>query len=641
MAKCFIQDTTLTAIGDAIRAKTGGTDLMLPSAMPDAIAEIGGGSGDYIWSIQHAGEDATIDRNGGTYTLTTSNDSRPSTEIEYSLAAARYNADTKKWEFEESTVVTLVNTDNVVPEMEATLMFVRLTSEPNIIYRINGFNVGTMTANNTYTKSMTIVQKKTYSLDSTDITYIADDDSMKYPDGGWLDGLYYTAFDVSSSISDFVQSNVTSGNYWSIHYDNGLWVAAGYSNNGLWYSTDGIAWTQSNVTSYNFKSVYYANGIWVAGSGDGNAADANGFYYSTDGMTWTQGNVTIENINRLCYGNGMWVAGSTANGLYYSTDGMTWTQSNITDGNFRALYYGNGLWVTGSGNNGLYYSTDGITWTQSNKTSGSFYFNAVYYGNGIWVAGEGTAGTGGLWYSLDGMTWTQSNKTIGTFYCVHYANGIWVAGLTGSGTGLWYSTDGMTWTQSNVTRGNFNSLYYANGLWVAAGGYNNGLYYSTDGITWTQSNITSNNFRVLHYANGIWVAPNVSSKGLYYSKITQRTLKLSIPEVNDSPRSFVVTKDIPEITDANGDASIPGYCLTGHAEIFPIIVNGKTYSDFTQLKADFSGIYCSTTDSAILTTDKTFVKKSNSNNEILVYYINPSDEPTTIPGFTLVITCVE
>ena len=45
MAKGLIQDTTLTAIGNAIRAKTGGTDLILPSAMPDAIASIQAGSG--------------------------------------------------------------------------------------------------------------------------------------------------------------------------------------------------------------------------------------------------------------------------------------------------------------------------------------------------------------------------------------------------------------------------------------------------------------------------------------------------------------------------------------------------------------------------------------------------------------------
>ena len=48
MAKVFIEETTLTAIGDAIREKTGSTDLIAPGSMPAEIKSIvsGGGSGD-------------------------------------------------------------------------------------------------------------------------------------------------------------------------------------------------------------------------------------------------------------------------------------------------------------------------------------------------------------------------------------------------------------------------------------------------------------------------------------------------------------------------------------------------------------------------------------------------------------------
>lgn len=47
MAKYFIQEETLTAIGDAIRSKTGGTDILTPAEMVTAIEgiEAGGGSG--------------------------------------------------------------------------------------------------------------------------------------------------------------------------------------------------------------------------------------------------------------------------------------------------------------------------------------------------------------------------------------------------------------------------------------------------------------------------------------------------------------------------------------------------------------------------------------------------------------------
>jgi hypothetical protein len=48
MSKVFIEETTLTAIGDAIREKTGKSDLIAPGSMPQEIKSIttGGGGGD-------------------------------------------------------------------------------------------------------------------------------------------------------------------------------------------------------------------------------------------------------------------------------------------------------------------------------------------------------------------------------------------------------------------------------------------------------------------------------------------------------------------------------------------------------------------------------------------------------------------
>lgn len=45
MGNAFIKESTLTDIANAIRTKTGGTDLLLPSQMVDAILSIGGGGG--------------------------------------------------------------------------------------------------------------------------------------------------------------------------------------------------------------------------------------------------------------------------------------------------------------------------------------------------------------------------------------------------------------------------------------------------------------------------------------------------------------------------------------------------------------------------------------------------------------------
>lgn len=43
MSKVFIDDTSLTAIADAIRSKNNSTDTYLPSAMPAAIEAISSG----------------------------------------------------------------------------------------------------------------------------------------------------------------------------------------------------------------------------------------------------------------------------------------------------------------------------------------------------------------------------------------------------------------------------------------------------------------------------------------------------------------------------------------------------------------------------------------------------------------------
>ena len=98
-------------------------------------------------------------------------------------------------------------------------------------------------------------------------------------------------------------------NHYIAYNANGIWVAGGIVDDGLYYSTDGKEWAQSNITSGSFDTVYNANGIWVAG---GNS----GLYYSTDGKEWTQSNITEKYLNTVYNANGIWVAGGR--NLYYS-----------------------------------------------------------------------------------------------------------------------------------------------------------------------------------------------------------------------------------------------------------------------------------------------------------------------------------
>ena len=331
--------------------------------------------------------------------------------------------------------------------------------------------------------------------------YVVGETESDYPDGGWSDGAYYklfTASFVAGGISDWVQSNISSGKFSSVYHGNGIWVGCAMSNNmGLYYSIDGKTWTQSNITSGNFYNIFYSNGIWVASSDSG-----KGLYYSTDGITWTQSNVTSAYPGFVYYANGLWVTS-----MYYSVDGMTWTATNITNKGFGFICYYNGKFVATT-SSGLYYSTNGKTWTQSNITSGTFNYGSVCYGNGLWVA----CGTSGVYYSTDGMTWTQSNSDYA--FSVYFSDGIWVYGSFANG-GLYYSSDGKTWTKGTGP-GSTQMKYVTKivGIWIACS--YSGIYYSFDGKTWTLSNGINQIVTDVYYANGIFVSAT-SGSGLYYS----------------------------------------------------------------------------------------------------------------------------
>ena len=242
------------------------------------------------------------------------------------------------------------------------------------------------------------------------------------------------------------------------------------SNLGLTTDEMGMKWYSSNITSGEYNSLYYANGIWVIGSNSD-----SGIKYSTDGKTWSDSNVTSGSYHTPYYANGIWVIGSdSGSGIKYSTDGISWSNSNITSSSYTSPYYANGIWVIGSdSDSGIKYSTDGKTWSNSNITSGRF--PTPYYANGIWVIGGSNNNYGGgIKYSTDGKTWSNSNVIADYYFTPYYANGIWV--ISGN-SGIKYSTDGKTWTSSNITSGGYTSPYYANGIWVI--GSSSGIKYST------------------------------------------------------------------------------------------------------------------------------------------------------------------
>ena len=293
-------------------------------------------------------------------------------------------------------------------------------------------------------------------------------------------------------------------------------------------------WHQTDMIHYGWQSIAYASGIYVAGDWR-----EDGLWYSTNGIAWQQG-LTVGGWF-VAHGNGRFVAarngfrvGYSDSGIRYSDDGINWTQSIRSPSSWTCLAYGGGKFVACAehysqpGYNGIWYSSDGITWTCSEQVEG--VWGCIAYGGGKFVAGihdvYSQSHLNGLWYSFDGVNWKQSGKTDGSWQCITYGNGKFVAG--GAGSGIWYSANGIDWTQSEKTDGAWSCMTYGNGRFVASSSDSSsfGIWYSDDGITWTQSGETNRSWNCMTYADGRFVAGAGSDggRGIWYTDTASETV---------------------------------------------------------------------------------------------------------------------
>lgn len=411
MSTFFIQGETLTNIGNAIREKTGGADLINPTDMPEVIRGISGGGGfpnSTKWTQSNIKDD-NIENIFNANGLWVAGGSK----------GVYYSTNGKEWE-----------QSNVVGES----IFAK-----DFVY---GNGVWVATCGNHYGPYY-----------STDGKTWAQSNITKAM--GWV--YYSNGIFIASDRTNIYRS--TDGATWTqnklptngceqIINANGLWVAISGSYK-LYYSTDGNTWTQGTEIESGASYCKYADGMWIVKSNN------KGIYCSTDGKTWTQSNYTSGFASCIAYANGVWVVYDENSGSYYSTDGITWTQGNIPSGQY-PHYVTNikGIWYM-SCENSCYCSTDGKTWTPFTNLMGIEYLT---YSNGVIIGMTYNPSTGmPRWaYSTDCKTWKYSDGASGVFVntrdivvsdsttnkTILNADGIWVAGDHYNGTGLYYS---VTW----------------------------------------------------------------------------------------------------------------------------------------------------------------------------------------------------
>lgn len=130
-----------------------------------------------------------------------------------------------------------------------------------------------------------------------------------------VDGIYHTTDGATWS----QKKNDEEGGYFAMEYANGVLVAGGLSGKyALVYSVDGgETWAENKGVSLvdpvdwleSAYSIHYENGVWVA-------ATNSGIFTSRDGITWAATNIAIKTAKAL-YADGIWVAAGPG-GLYYS-----------------------------------------------------------------------------------------------------------------------------------------------------------------------------------------------------------------------------------------------------------------------------------------------------------------------------------
>ena len=459
MSKILINETNLTKIGNAIRAVSGSTDLLFPSAMSGAIEGLSAGEGVYAWKRSDA--DGIVD-----FIVSDS-------ETEYPESGT--GSDGYVYERVSAVLALMFIASNV----DATTNVYDITFGNGLYVAATKIGIYYSTDGRTWTQSNVTCLTKQIVYNGS--IFVAVTSSY---------GAYY-----STDGRTWTQSN--SPSYLRhVIYRNNIWVLA-ISNNagatsGIYYSLNGMTWSASNAPLDTVMPIEYNDGLFIAYCGS--RPTDFGIQYSTDGKTWTQSNITNLAIVYMAYNGEVYIATAQdyQNGAYvyhdlYSADGKTWSIIASGAGGLGSPSSdGNGLFV--ASRSGIRYSTDGKIWTLSNITIGyirTFYDNTIaytqkclLYKDGLWVACfGGNLEQPGLYYSEDGKTWNFCLS--GEFNLIRNVNGIWFASANSTdNSGIYYSTDGRTWTQSNIITGGNFLCFYGNENIYFAGGTANGLLYA-------------------------------------------------------------------------------------------------------------------------------------------------------------------
>ena len=228
-------------------------------------------------------------------------------------------------------------------------------------------------------------------------------------------------------------------------------------------------------------------------------SSSNGVFRSTDGLAWTHPLSSASGLlYDIAYGNGVYVAvGAQLTGpyrctLYTSPDGVVWAEhddaTNIFDS--YSVAFGAGKFCRFDSYGEPITSLDGVTWVTHSSVQGSNSCRKVQYLNGKFFACFAL----NIWSASDPTgTWARG-AFASSYNCldIAYGNGIYIAvgyHLVGAAHLAFaaISSDGTTFTPADVTgETELRGIIFSNGSFAACG-KSGKVYFSGNGSGWFAS----------------------------------------------------------------------------------------------------------------------------------------------------------
>lgn len=284
--------------------------------------------------------------------------------------------------------------------------------------------------------------------------------------------------DTVPDLSTFKATSQTSGNYTSVIYAKGLFVACPDDGGGIFWSENGTNWVAATGTGDAwFQTLMYANGRFIAGCAAYTNRD-NGLWYSEDGKDWRQSGIGSPSYNALTYGNGVSLAGSSSSNCYKSTNGVDWTSVYMGDRSIRSLSFGRGLFMSLT-ESAILVSSNADDWTVIANTSADFI---VFANNQFFIATDS-----GRIYLSDGTSLIQGANPLSEYEQVYGLDAIgrkvylW-AWASDEQPSLYSTKDGLSWVKENGSLPFVGQSMASDGHIAVAGARHNASGVTTQGL---------------------------------------------------------------------------------------------------------------------------------------------------------------